>query len=62
MTLWLKTLYALIIIGKKKGSLIATESSIKFFIMGALASSVLLYGVSLIYGITGAFDFLGISQ
>lgn len=35
----------------------ATEGSLKYFIFGAVASSVMLYGFSLLYGITGSADF-----
>ncbi len=33
----------------------ATESAMKFFILGALASGILLYGISLIYGASGGY-------
>ena len=35
----------------------ATESGLKYFVLGALASGLLLYGVSLVYGFTGTTDF-----
>jgi len=34
----------------------ATESAIKYFVLGALASGLLLYGMSLIYGATSSLD------
>ena len=34
----------------------ATEAAMKYFVLGALASGMLLYGMSLIYGITGTLD------
>ena len=34
----------------------ATESAMKFFILGALASGILLYGISFVYGATGALQ------
>ncbi len=37
----------------KKG----TESSIKYILFGALCSGIMLFGISLLYGITGNFDF-----
>jgi len=40
----------------------ASEAAIKYFVMGALASGMLLYGVSLIYGVTGALDLHVIAQ
>ena len=35
---------------------LATESAMKYFVLGALASSVLLYGMSLLYGLTGSLQ------
>ncbi len=35
----------------------STESGLKFFILGALASGLLLYGISLAYGFAGTMDF-----
>jgi len=34
----------------------ATEAAMKYFVMGALASGMLLYGMSMIYGVTGQLD------
>lgn len=48
-------LYALIALDKKRS--IALEAAIKYFIMGALASGVFLYGISLLYGVTGDITF-----
>ncbi|MCY4228567.1 MAG: NADH-quinone oxidoreductase subunit NuoN [Gammaproteobacteria bacterium] len=33
---------------------LAVESAMKYFVLGALASSILLYGISLLYGLTGS--------
>jgi NADH-quinone oxidoreductase subunit N len=40
----------------------ATEAGLKYFVLGALASGILLYGISLIYGFTGTLDFDTIRQ
>lgn len=55
------SLYALVAL-EKTGSL-AVEASMKYFVMGALASGLLLYGMSLLYGITGslALDHIALS-
>jgi NADH-quinone oxidoreductase subunit N len=45
-----------------RDSKFATEAAMKFFIMGALASGLLLYGISLLYGATGSVDMLDISS
>ncbi|HEV2524682.1 MAG TPA: NADH-quinone oxidoreductase subunit NuoN [Gammaproteobacteria bacterium] len=47
-------LYALIPIVKKDS--VAPEAAMKYFVMGALASGLLLYGISLLYGVTGSFQ------
>ncbi len=39
----------------------STEAGLKYFVLGALSSGMLLYGASLIYGFTGHTDFAGIA-
>jgi NADH-quinone oxidoreductase subunit N len=39
-----------------RDSAIAAESAMKYFVLGAIASGLLLYGISIIYGVTGTFD------
>ncbi len=39
----------------------ANEGAVKYFIMGALASGILLYGISLVYGATGSINLYGIA-
>ncbi|WP_430009600.1 NADH-quinone oxidoreductase subunit NuoN [Methylophaga lonarensis] len=45
-------LYALV--AMHRDSFIATEAAMKYFILGAIASGMLLYGMSIIYGVTGS--------
>jgi NADH-quinone oxidoreductase subunit N len=40
----------------------AAEAGLKYFVLGALSSGMLLYGASLIYGLTGTVTFAGIAQ
>jgi len=40
----------------------STEAGLKYFVLGALSSGMLLYGASLIYGATGQISFGGIAQ
>jgi NADH-quinone oxidoreductase subunit N len=40
----------------------ASEAGLKYFVLGALSSGMLLYGCSLIYGFTGNVSFAGIAQ
>ncbi len=40
----------------------ASEAAMKYFVMGSIASAMLLYGISLIYGATGKLDLLEVSH
>jgi NADH-quinone oxidoreductase subunit N len=40
----------------------ASEAAMKYFVMGAIASAMLLYGISLIYGATGKLDLLAVAN
>ncbi len=53
--LFVLPLYALIVIVKHKANY--TEAAFKYFIIGSLGSSLLLFGISLIYGAVGSIDF-----
>jgi len=46
--------YALVAL--QRDSSVATESAMKYFILGAMASGFLLYGMSMMYGATGSLD------
>lgn len=46
------SLYALVAL--QRDSKLASESAVKYFVMGGLASGFLLYGISLVYGSTGS--------
>jgi NADH-quinone oxidoreductase subunit N len=48
------SLYALVALQRTQPR--ATEAAIKYFVLGALASGMLLYGLSMIYGATGSLD------
>jgi len=39
----------------------STEAGLKYFVLGALSSGMLLYGASLVYGFTGTISFAGIA-
>ena len=51
--------YALVALDRD--SPLASEAGIKYFVLGALASGLLLYGLSLVYGSTGTLDLTEIS-
>lgn len=40
----------------------ASEAAMKYFVMGSIASAMLLYGISLIYGATGQLDLLAVAN
>ncbi len=44
-----------------RDSLRSTEAGLKYFILGALASGLLLYGISLVYGFAGTTNFVALS-
>ena len=48
------SLYALVAI--RRDHAVSTEAAMKYFILGALASGFLLYGISMLYGATGSLD------
>jgi NADH-quinone oxidoreductase subunit N len=48
------SLYTLVAFDRDSGT--AAEAAIKYFVLGAIASGVLLYGMSMLYGITGSLD------
>ena len=55
------SLYAMVAL--QRDSIAATEAAMKFFILGALASGFLLYGMSLVYGATGgALDITRVTE
>ncbi|HXS48598.1 MAG TPA: NADH-quinone oxidoreductase subunit NuoN [Sphingomicrobium sp.] len=39
----------------------SAEAGLKYFVLGALASGILLYGISLLYGFTGTTSFTGVA-
>jgi len=54
------SMYAMVAL--HRDSVSASEAAMKYFVLGALASGMLLYGMSLLYGITGTLDITSIHQ
>ncbi len=54
------SMYAMVAL--QRDSLVASEAAMKYFILGAMASAMLLYGMSIIYGVTGSLDLGEISD
>ncbi|ALB02220.1 NADH-quinone oxidoreductase subunit N [Francisella persica ATCC VR-331] len=53
-------MYALIAIHRDSGK--GLEAAIKYFVLGAIASALLLFGMSFVYGITGKLDITEIAK
>ncbi|HQX05714.1 MAG TPA: NADH-quinone oxidoreductase subunit NuoN [Zoogloea sp.] len=53
-------LYAMVAL--ERDSARATEAAMKYFVLGALASGLLLYGISMIYGATGTLEISSVAQ
>jgi NADH-quinone oxidoreductase subunit N len=51
-----------VVAASHRDQLRSTEAGLKYFVLGALSSGMLLYGASLIYGFTGTVSFAGIAQ
>lgn len=54
------SLYALVALDRDNAK--ATEAAMKYFVLGALASGMLLYGMSMIYGMTGSLNITEINS
>jgi NADH-quinone oxidoreductase subunit N len=52
--------YAMVAMKRESG--LAVEAAMKYFIIGAMASGMLLYGISMIYGATSALDFTAVAK
>ena len=62
MGIELQSLALYVLAAIKRDSLRATEAGLKYFVLGALSSGMLLYGASLIYGFSGSTNFAGIAE
>ena len=60
MGLELQSLSLYVVASLNRDSLKSTEAGMKYFVLGALSSGLLLYGSSLVYGYAGTTDFAGI--
>jgi NADH-quinone oxidoreductase subunit N len=58
----LLTLSSYALVALRRDDLNATEAAMKYFVLGALASGFLLYGLSMVYGATGSLDLPTVMQ
>ena len=54
------TLYSMVAMHRRSNR--ASEAAMKYFVLGALASGMLLYGMSMLYGATGSLDILHVGR
>ena len=52
----MRTLSSFAVLALRRDNGIATEAAMKYFVLGAMASGFLLYGLSMLYGATGTLD------
>jgi NADH-quinone oxidoreductase subunit N len=52
----LMTLCSYALVALRRDNAVATEAAMKYFVLGAMASGFLLYGISMLYGATGSLD------
>ncbi len=62
MGLELQSLALYVVAALRRDSIKSTEAGLKYFVLGALSSGLLLYGASLVYGYSGTTLFSGIIQ
>ncbi|MPR33511.1 NADH-quinone oxidoreductase subunit N [Salmonirosea aquatica] len=51
-----------VLTGSEKRNLRSNEAALKYFLMGAFATGILLFGIALLYGATGSFSLTGIQS
>jgi len=56
----LMALCTYVLVGFQRDVLRSSEAALKYFILGSLATGILLYGISFLYGVSGSFDFASV--
>ncbi|MBV9116633.1 MAG: NADH-quinone oxidoreductase subunit NuoN [Acetobacteraceae bacterium] len=62
LSLELLSLCSYVLAAFARDELRSAEAGLKYFVLGALASGLLLYGISLVYGFSGTMDFTGVAH
>lgn len=61
LALEMQSLCLYVLAAAKKDSTFSTEAGLKYFILGSLSSAILLFGISMLYGLTGTTNFSHLS-
>jgi NADH-quinone oxidoreductase subunit N len=56
------TLAGYALVALRRDNVVSVEAAMKYFVLGAMASGFLLYGLSMLYGATGTLDISGVSR
>lgn len=62
VSLELSSLCLYVLAAINRDNLLSTEAGLKYFILGALSSGLLLFGISLVYGYSGTLSYVAISE
>jgi NADH-quinone oxidoreductase subunit N len=62
VSLELQSLALYILIALKRDDSTATEGALKYLVLGAIGTGIILYGISLLYGVSGSFDYVTIAN
>jgi NADH-quinone oxidoreductase subunit N len=62
LSLELLSLCSYVLAAFARDDLRSAEAGLKYFVLGALASGLLLYGISLVYGFSGTMDYAGVAR
>ena len=62
MGLELQSLALYVVASLRRDNVLSTEAGLKYFVLGAFSSGLLLYGCALVYGFSGTTSFAGIAQ
>ena len=62
LSLELVSVLSYLLVGFRKKDPLSSEAALKYFLFGTIATGAMLYGISLIYGLTGRLDLAGLAE
>ncbi len=62
LSIELQSLSLYVLVALKKDSIRSSEAALKYFILGSIASAIILYGSSMVYSVTGSTNYLLIKE